>query len=195
MTGTNELTDRIDHLLHLYDMNPDAFYRAILYALQRSGPPDRTPVSTPLKLDDPEMQDAVEQIAAGAFQLYAAENVAVAVAGSDSLATAARLLRIEAEPLAAMVEDGHVLTVEIAGSVRIPRWQYTDALPTRLLPGLPAIVAGAREARVAPQTLAGLMTLPQPTLSAEAALTPRQWLMAGYPAAAITRIIESWAHR
>lgn len=195
MTRTNELTDRIDHLLHEYDMNPDAFYRAILHALHRSGPPDRTPISAPPELDDADVQDAVEQIAAGAFQMYAAENAAVAVAGSDSVPTAARLLRIEAGTLAAMVKEGRILTVEIAGNVRIPRWQYTDTLPTRLLPGLPVIVTGAREARVSALTLAGFMTLPQTALSAEAPLTPRQWLAAGNPADTVLRIIEGWAHR
>ncbi|ROQ04770.1 MULTISPECIES: hypothetical protein [unclassified Curtobacterium] len=195
MPGTNDLTDRIDHLLHQYDMNPDAFYSAILYSLHRSGPPHRPAIPPTLKLDETDLEDAIEQIAAGAFQTYAAENAAVAVAGSDSVATAARLLQIEAKPFADIVEGGRLLTVQIAGSVRVPRWQYTDALPTSLLPGLPAILTGAHTARISAQTLAGFMTLSQPALSAEAALTPRQWLMAGYPADAVLRIIEGWAHR
>jgi hypothetical protein len=195
MTRTPELTDRIDRLLRQYDMNPDAFYRAVLYALHRSGAPDRPPIPPTLEPDDPDVQDAVEQIAAGAFQTYAAENIAIAVAGSDSAATAARRLRIDTGVLLTMASEGHVITIDIAGSIRIPRWQYTDTLPTTLLPGLPAVVAAARGARVTEQTLASFMTLSQPTLHAEAALTPRLWLMAGHPTAAVVHLIEGWAHR
>ncbi|MCS6562463.1 hypothetical protein [Curtobacterium poinsettiae] len=195
MTRTPELTDRIDHLLRQYDMNSDAFYRAVLYALHRSGPPDRPPIPPTLEPDDPDVQDAVEQIAAGAFQTYAAENTAVAVAGSDSAVTAAQLLRIDLERLLTMASEGRVLTVDIAGSIRIPRWQYTDTLPTSLLPGLPAILAAARDAGATAQTMAGFMSLSQPALHAEAALTPRLWLMAGHPAATVVHLIEGWAHR
>ncbi|ROS75869.1 hypothetical protein EDF24_1442 [Curtobacterium sp. PhB130] len=195
MPAQRSTLDRIDQLLTDYDMNQERFYRAVFHALQRSGPPTLPPVPASVDPDDPDVVDAVDQIMSGAFQIYAAEDVASGVAGSLSQASTAKLLHLTVAQVEAMIGAKRILAVDIAGEPRVLRWQLNDGHPPQLLPGLQPVIEAIATTASAFGRVAGFMTTTQPTLRAPAALTPRHWLMNGGDPTAIVRLIEAWAHR
>lgn len=179
--STTQTLRRIGSLLAQYDMDVATFATAIEDALNREGPPHRAArVLPPLDLDDAEIRRAVEAIDAGSFQINAATNVAETVASSESVSAAASTLRLTEEQLRSAVQGDEILGVTVDGVLRIPTWQYSDDVPPKLLPNLGVVIASAMARGIGPDTLAGFMRTPQPSLGAITPFTPRSWLAAGH---------------
>lgn len=110
-------------------------------------------------------------------------------AASRTVQETAELLGVDASRIRHRISDRSLYAFKVGRALRLPRWQFTDGTSPEPIPGLRAVLAAADN--VAPVELTRFIVTPQPDLDLEgAAVTPRDWLLAGRDVAAVCRILE-----
>lgn len=131
--------------------------------------------------------NAPEDATRGVHQ--AAGSIVGLAAASWSVQEAAELLSVDASRIRHRISDGSLYAFKVGRRLRLPRWQFTDSTPPEPLPGLRAVLAAVGD--VAPVELARFIATPQPDLDlAGAAVTPRDWLLAGQNVAAVRTMLQ-----
>ncbi len=119
----------------------------------------------------------------------AASDIIDLAAASWSVQEAAELLGVDASRIRHRISDRSLYAFKVGRQLRLPRWQLTDSTPPEPLRGLRAVLAVVGD--VAPIELARFIVTPQSDLDlAGAAITPRDWLLAGQDAAAVRSILQ-----
>lgn len=119
----------------------------------------------------------------------AAGDIIDLAAAAWTVQETAELLGVDASRIRHRISDRSLYAFKVGRQLRLPRWQFTDSTSPEPLPGLRAVLAVAGD--VAPVELARFIVTPQPDLDlAGAAVTPRDWLLAGQDAAAVHSILQ-----
>jgi len=121
------------------------------------------------------------QIARQLSQAVARQTVR-AIVSTLSIVEAAALLGVDRSRISQLVSRHRLWAFRLGRSKRIPRWQFTGAA---VLPGLDQVVA-AIPSGLAPQSVAGFMTTPQPELDEVAPVT---FLVGGGDPKAVAKLL------
>jgi len=127
-----------------------------------------------------------EAASSGALARTAAEYAAI-LETSLAAGDAARVLRVDPSRIRQLLAARRIYGLQVKGAWRIPLFQFDR---DRLLPGLEEVVPRLAEG-LHPVAVYRWLTTENPDLAPEdldRALSPREWLLAGYPPAAVAEL-------
>lgn len=126
---------------------------------------------------EPELERLEAEVSRGSLQLAETQAWMASLLDTLSLQESAWRLRMTDDEVRRAAQRGELLVVEIAGTMRFPRWQFDARQPDRLLPGLRALIDRTPNSPHLP--LASFMNTPQQELIGFGPQTPVQWLQNG----------------
>lgn len=136
------------------------------------------------------LAETERQIGQGALQLGIAETFLFDVCSTRSLSSVAGFLHIDEDDVRALVAEGRLYAVELAGRLRFPTWQFCLPAEGHTLPGLPEVIKAIKP-RWEWQEASAFMRVTQQDLVGTGCKTPTQWLIDGGGLSDVVSLIEA----